>query len=263
MNEKLSESVKQVLDERIKNPLWGYIILAWFWFNWQNLAMLFMSDAPVKFRIDYILSQSWFYTRFVVAPVITGGVLAIVSPYVQLLLSKAHKRAEDRRRENVFWTKSEDLKDAIKLSKLRVQADRAVETENAKIDADVKAEIERGKREALKTEELETTKKSLLVELENLKNSAEKYKKENAIMQELIVKSSSIMERYLKTDNSTSIASLSEEIKNIYSEREIELATLRNAIRDGEKLSFEQAMIFSGELESALDNKNEQRYLPQ
>lgn len=170
MSEGLTDSVKQVLEERIKNPLWGFIILAWIWFNWPNLAMLFMSDAPVKFRIDYILSQDYFYLHFILAPVFAGGVLAVLSPYAQWLLSKAHKWADDRSRDNVYQSKRQDFVDAIKLSKLKVQSDRAVEAENAKIDADIKAEVERGKREELITQELESQKRVLEENIEQLKN---------------------------------------------------------------------------------------------
>lgn len=170
MSEGLTDSVKQVLEERIKNPLWGFIILAWIWFNWPNLAMLFMSDAPVKFRIDYILSQDYFYLHFILAPVFAGGVLAVLSPYAQWLLSKAHKWADDRSRDNVYQSKRQDFVDAIKLSKLKVQSDRAVEAENAKIDADIKAEVERGKREELVTQELESQKRVLEENIEQLKN---------------------------------------------------------------------------------------------
>lgn len=60
MSDGWLDSTMQAINDRIKSPLWGYIILAWVWFNWPNLAMLFMSDAPVKFRIDYILSQEFF-----------------------------------------------------------------------------------------------------------------------------------------------------------------------------------------------------------
>ncbi|WP_258034562.1 hypothetical protein [Pectobacterium odoriferum] len=240
MNANLSESVKKVLEERIKSPLWGFIILAWLWFNWPNLAVLFMSDAPVKFRIDYILSQNYFYLRSTVAPVIAGGLLAIITPYAQLLLSKTHKRAEDRHRNNVFMSKSEDVKDAIKLAKLRVQSDRVVETENAKIDANIKAEVERGKREALKTEELEASKQSLLIELKNLEKSIDLHRKEKALIQDLIVKSSSIMDKFFKIDNSSSIQKLKEEIKELYADRGIEMATIRNKIRDGEELTEQQ-----------------------
>lgn len=29
MNEGLTDSVKQALEQRLKNPLWGFILLAW------------------------------------------------------------------------------------------------------------------------------------------------------------------------------------------------------------------------------------------
>ena len=174
MSEGLTESVKQALEERIKNPLWGFIILSWIWFNWPNLAMLFMSDAPVKFRIDYILSQDYFYLHYIVAPVFAGGILAVVSPYAQWVLSKAHKWANDKSRDNVYQSKRQDFVDAIKLSKLKVQSDRAVETENAKIDADIKAEVERGKREELVTQELESQKRVLEENIESLNDEIER-----------------------------------------------------------------------------------------
>ncbi|MBO0400940.1 hypothetical protein J1F15_00750 [Enterobacter bugandensis] len=237
------ESVKQVLEERIKNPLWGFIILAWFWFNWPNLAMLFMSDAPVKFRIDYILSQHYFYLQFIVAPVISGGCLAVVTPYAQWLLSKAHKWAEDRHRYNVFLSKSADYEDSKKLSKLKVQSDRAVEAENAKIDADIKAEIERGKREALVTEELEASKQSMLVELDNMKNSISSLKKESDKIQDLIIESLSVMERFFKINDGNSIQQLRSEVEKLYSKSQIEISTIRNSLKDGRELNEEQHMI--------------------
>lgn len=72
MSDGWLDSTMQAINDRIKSPLWGYIILAWVWFNWPNLAMLFMSDAPVKFRIDYILSQEYFYVHYLLAPIFAG-----------------------------------------------------------------------------------------------------------------------------------------------------------------------------------------------
>lgn len=255
MSDGLAESVKQVLEERIKNPLWGFIILAWFWFNWPNLAMLFMSDAPVKFRIDYILSQDNFYIHFLVWPIIAGCILAVVTPYAHLLLSKAHKWAEDKHRENVFLIKSEDLKDTIKLSKLRVQSDRSVESENAKIDADIKAEIERGKREALVTEELEASKQSLLVELDNLKQSISLHRKEKEKIQDLIVESLSVMYKFFKIDDGRSIQKLKEEVENLYRESGIEISTIRNAQKYGRELTEQQLLTLIDHADKALKNR--------
>ncbi|MFI3308612.1 hypothetical protein [Ewingella allii] len=242
MSDGLAESVKKVLEERIKSPLWGFIILAWFWFNWPNLAMLFMSDSPVKFRIDYILSQNYFYLHFIISPVLAGGLLAVVTPYAQWLLSKAHKWADDKHRDNVFLTKSDDFKDAIKLSKLRVQSDRAVETENAKIDADIQAQIERGKREALVTQELEVSKQSLLDELDILKRSISLYRDEQGKIQDLTVKSLSVLERFFMIDDSSSIQQLSNEVKKLYSESGLEMSVIRNAIKDGRELTDQQML---------------------
>jgi hypothetical protein len=257
MSDGVVESVRQVLEERIKNPLWGFIILAWFWFNWPNLAMLFMSDAPVKFRIDYILSQHYFYLHFIVAPIISGGFLAIVTPYAQWLLSKAHKWAEDRHRYNLFLSKSADYEDSKKLSKLKVQSDRAVEAENAKIDADIKAEIERGKREALITEELEASKQSMLVELNNLKQSISSLKNESDKIQDLIIESLSVMERFFKINDSSSIQQLRDEVENLYSASGIEISTIRNSLKNGRELNEQQHMVLFDNVADVLRKRRE------
>jgi hypothetical protein len=255
MSDGLAESVKQVLEERIKSPLWGFIILAWLWFNWPNLAMLFMSDSPVKFRIDYILSQNYFYLHFIISPVLAGGLLAIVTPYAQWLLSKAHKWAEDGLRYNVFLTTSDDLKDAIKLSKLRVQSDRAVETENAKIDADIQTQIERGKREALITQELEVSKQSLLDEMDIIKKSISLYKEEQRKIQDLTVKSLSVLEKFFTIDDSSSIQQLSNEVKNLYSASGLEMSVIRNAIKDNQELTEQQMLTMLDAIGEASKNK--------
>ncbi|KHS68246.1 hypothetical protein RC77_11570 [Pectobacterium brasiliense] len=256
MSDGLAGAVKQALEERIKNPLWGFIILAWFWFNWPNLALMFMSDAPVKFRIDYILSQEFFYLHYVAAPVLAGGLLAVVSPYAQWLLSKAHKWADDRYRDNVFKIKEKNLEDAISLSTLKVKADRAEDLEKAKSDAEIKIEVERGKREQLKTEELEAIKKALLDELENLRTSVSMQKeeidktlKEKVKIQDSIVESLLIMEKFFKVGDSNSIQSLKKEVENLYSTSEIEMSSIRNAIKAKRKLTDQQTITFFDRLD--------------
>lgn len=171
MSDGWLDSTMQAINDRIKSPLWGYIILAWVWFNWPNLAMLFMSDAPVKFRIDYILSQEYFYVHYLLAPVFFGSVLAVITPYAQWLLSLAQKWATDKHSENIYLSKEKEYLNSIRLTGLKVRVAREEEKENAKIDADIKAEVERGKREELVTEDLETARKQMLKEISNLKES--------------------------------------------------------------------------------------------
>ncbi|HHV5313344.1 hypothetical protein [Klebsiella pneumoniae] len=259
MNEGLTDSVKQALEQRLKNPLWGFILLAWMWFNWPNLAMLFMSDAPVKFRIDYILSQEYFYLHYMIAPILSGSILAIISPYAQWLLSQAHKWADDRYSANTFKIKERDFQEAIDLSTLKVKADRAEDLAKAKSDADIQEQIERGRREELKTEELESIKNALSDELESLKTSVslqqaeiDSLSKDKARIQDLIVESLFIMENIFSISDSSSIQKIKKEVEKLYSASEIEISSILNAINAKRELTPQQTMIFFDKLDEKL-----------
>ncbi|HEC0358716.1 TPA: hypothetical protein R1R14_002465 [Enterobacter hormaechei] len=240
MDGGLTDSVKHALEQRIKSPLWGFIILAWTWFNWPNLAMLFMSDAPVKFRIDYILSQDYFYLYYVFAPILSGSILAVVSPYAQWLLSQAHRWADDRYKDNVFQSKERVFQDNIKLSKLKVQSDMAVDVEIAKINADIQTEVERGKREQILTEELETQKKILDEKIELLTKKFEDEKadfeellKEKQKIQDIAINVTTLLEKALRLDDRRSVQQLVDEISDLFSVEDFELSEQRNALKNG------------------------------
>ncbi|HBS7497731.1 TPA: hypothetical protein MAQ91_000619 [Klebsiella pneumoniae] len=240
MDGGLTDSVKHALEQRIKSPLWGFIILAWTWFNWPNLAMLFMSDAPVKFRIDYILSQDYFYLYYVFAPILSGSILAVVSPYAQWLLSQAHRWANDRYKDNVFQSKERVFQDNIKLSKLKVQSDMAVDVEIAKINADIQTEVERGKREQILTEELETQKKILdekiellTKKLEDEKADFEELLKEKQKIQDIAINVTTLLEKALRLDDRRSVQQLVDEISDLFSVEDFELSEQRNALKNG------------------------------
>ncbi|MHB7594582.1 hypothetical protein ACYCMP_18770 [Klebsiella pneumoniae] len=240
MDGGLTDSVKHALEQRIKSPLWGFIILAWTWFNWPNLAMLFMSDAPVKFRIDYILSQDYFYLYYVFAPILSGSILAVVSPYAQWLLSQAHRWADDRYKDNVFQSKERVFQDNIKLSKLKVQSDMAVDVEIAKINADIQTEVERGKREQILTEELETQKKILDEKIELLNKKLEDEKadfeellKEKQKIQDIAINVTTLLEKALRLDDRRSVQQLVDEISDLFSVEDFELSEQRNALKNG------------------------------
>ncbi|MFB4978176.1 hypothetical protein ACE3LL_14915 [Enterobacter hormaechei subsp. steigerwaltii] len=240
MDGGLTDSVKHALEQRIKSPLWGFIILAWTWFNWPNLAMLFTSDAPVKFRIDYILSQDYFYLYYVFAPILSGSILAVVSPYAQWLLSQAHRWADDRYKDNVFQSKERVFQDNIKLSKLKVQSDMAVDVEIAKINADIQTEVERGKREQILTEELETQKKILdekiellTKKLEDEKADFEELLKEKQKIQDIAINVTTLLEKALRLDDRRSVQQLVDEISDLFSVEDFELSEQRNALKNG------------------------------
>lgn len=249
MSDGWLDSTMQAINDRIKSPLWGYIILAWVWFNWPNLAMLFMSDAPVKFRIDYILSQEYFYVHYLLAPIFCGSVLAVITPYAQWLLSLAQKWATDKHSENVYLTKEKEYLDSIRLTGLKVRAAREEEKENAKIDADIKAEVERGKREELVTEELQTEKKLIQKEIYNLKLLVSKEKQtienmeiEKEKLQDLIVASLEVMNDFFKVDNSRSLQQLKSRVEELLTVSDIEASTIRNALRQKKELTSSQRL---------------------
>ena len=249
MSDGWLDSTMQAINDRIKSPLWGYIILAWVWFNWPNLATLFMSDAPVKFRIDYILSQEYFYVHYLLAPIFCGSVLAVITPYAQWLLSLAQKWATDKHNENVYLTKEKEYLDSIRLTGLKVRAAREEEKENAKIDADIKVEVERGKREELVTEELQTEKKLIQKEIYNLKLLVSKEKQtienmeiEKEKLQDLIVASLEVMNDFFKVDNSRSLQQLKSRVEELLTVSDIEASTIRNALRQKKELTSSQRL---------------------
>ncbi|HHV8780957.1 TPA: hypothetical protein ACUP6U_000538 [Escherichia coli] len=264
MSDGWLDSTMQAINDRIKSPLWGYIILAWVWFNWPNLAMLFMSDAPVKFRIDYILSQEYFYAHYLLAPVFFGGVLAVITPYAQWLLSLAQKWATDKHSENVYLTKEKEYLDSIRLTGLKVRAAREEEKENAKIDADIKAEVERGKREELVTEELQTEKKLIQKEIYNLKLLVSKEKQtienmeiEKEKLQDLIVASLEVMDDFFKVDNSRSLQQLKSRVEELLTVSDIEASTIRNALRQKKELTSSQTMKMLDMVEAKIKKEKE------
>ncbi|EPD1645448.1 hypothetical protein ACTM7X_25335 [Citrobacter braakii] len=264
MSDGWLDSTMQAINDRIKSPLWGYIILAWVWFNWPNLAMLFMSDAPVKFRIDYILSQEFFYVHYLLAPIFCGSVLAVITPYAQWLLSHAQKWATDKHSENIYLSKEKEYRDSIKLTGLKVQAAREEEKENAKIDADIKAEVERGKREELVTEELQTVKEQILKEISNLKESVsiekqtiENIAKEKERLQDLIVASLEVMDDFFKVDDSHSLQQLKSRAEELFTVSDIETSTIRNALRHKKELTSSQTMKMLDMVEAKIKKEKE------
>ena len=249
MSEGWLASTMQTINNRAKSPLWGFIILAWIWFNWPNLAMLFMSDAPVKFRIDFILLQEHFYLHYVLTPVFYGVLLAIITPYAQWLLSLAQRWATDKHSENIYLIKEREYKDSIRLSGLKVRVARAEEKENAKIDADIKAEVERGKREELVTEDLQAAKKKITDEVASLKENVvrekdilSKTEREKDNLQDLIVALLEIMNEFFKVDNSRAFQELKDKAEELLTVSDFEASAIRNALKQNKELTQSQTL---------------------
>lgn len=87
------EDIKDNFKSRLESPYWGFIFFSWLGFNWQNIARLLMSEKPVETRIIEITSQHLFFLHYWLAPVVLGVILAISTPYLQLLIGLAHSKA--------------------------------------------------------------------------------------------------------------------------------------------------------------------------
>ncbi len=172
----VTESIKEVVQDRLTNPLWGYIILSWCGFNWQNLAILFMSNSAVNVRIGQIMSDERFYSHSLILPVIVGCFLAIISPYLRLCLSVLHGLANKMQRasekENLLGIYDFRIETANK----KADAEYADQIANAAKQLELsqkEQEIEQGKlqTQSLKAEETELKDKvtALQTEVSNLK----------------------------------------------------------------------------------------------
>lgn len=132
------EQIKQAFKERISSPLWGYVFFSWLGFNWENIAILFMSKKEIEARIASITSQDWFFVHYIVLPVIVGAALATISPYLQQWLSTAHKKAEETRKENNLAEElrliDEDMVKKRKSIELANVEELTNKSEQAKID---------------------------------------------------------------------------------------------------------------------------------
>lgn len=157
----VSESLKETIKTRLSNPLWGYIALSWLGFNWQNIATLFMGTQPVNFRIYEITSQDWFYTHYLIAPIVVGFLLAIISPYLQLLITKTHSWAQKRQieAEKEQAVNKYDLE--IALAQKKVEADKAKELALAIETNKITEQNEVGNRAKFDTSQLQDKYNSL------------------------------------------------------------------------------------------------------
>ena len=146
----IKDSLIQTIRERFGNPMWGYIALSWFGFNWKNIAILFFSKSTIEERIKVVISQDYLYLHYLIMPVVVGCVLAASSPYIKWAFSKAHEYGEsmlnevDKRRINAAYQKDIDT------------ANKTVERDFA--EADKQKELV----------EIEETKKQLPYKTDNL-----------------------------------------------------------------------------------------------
>lgn len=171
MEDDLKESITQAVKERLASPLWGYIFLSWLGFNWQNIAILFMSDKTVEERISGITCHHWFFAHYLIAPIFLGAVLAAASPYLHQLLAWAHKKAKEKTRQSLKNKIIQKYEDDIDIAEKKVDAETATELAKAKRLKEITRVDEEKKRISLDTIELEKKYKQRESDLEEIEKS--------------------------------------------------------------------------------------------
>ncbi|MBA0214163.1 MULTISPECIES: hypothetical protein [Pectobacterium] len=231
MEDGLKESVTLAIKERLSSPLWGYILLSWAGFNWQNIAKLFMSQKTVEERITDIISQNWFYFQFLIAPMILGASLAIISPYLKQWLSAAHKRADRKQREELKQKIIDKYDDDIAIVGKKVAANKAQELAEEKEHTKVIQEQEKQKREVLNTEsieenlqQLEKKKYNLETSIKELGEQEDRVQEETKIWRNRSLQIINTIKKINSVSDSRSLNSIKDEISGFFSEEELEIS---------------------------------------
>lgn len=170
-DESIAGSVKDVVKERLKNPLWGYIALSWCGFNWQNLAVLFMSKSSVTTRIEQITGTENFYGLYLAAPITVGIVLSVISPYLNYGIAWTKRWLEEKEREGIKKSLIAEYEMQRETAEKRVEALNAEKLAQSVQDKKVIEQEELSKREALKTEALKAEYEQLQLNINVLKIS--------------------------------------------------------------------------------------------
>ncbi|MDU0999467.1 MULTISPECIES: hypothetical protein [Citrobacter] len=163
-DESITDSVKDVVKERLKNPLWGYIALSWCGFNWKNLAILFMSKSSVTTRIEQITRSENFYWLYLAAPVALGIVLSVISPYLNYGIAWTKRWLEAKEREGVKKSLIAEYEMQKETAEKKVEALNAEKLAQSVQHTKLVEQEEIAKRDKLKTE-------ALKAEFEQLQNN--------------------------------------------------------------------------------------------
>ena len=231
MSEGLKDSISEAVKERLASPIWGYLLMSWLGFNWQNLAILFMSDKAVEQRIVDITSQEYFLIKHFLFPVVLGTLLVIFSPYFKHLLSITHRRAEQKNRESIKRKVIDKYDDDIEISDKKIAALNADKLAMEKEETKIVIEKEKQKRESLDTKNLEENIKLLKkqqrdseLSVKELGDQALRIREESDIWRNKSIQAMSILSSYNNISDNRSLNEIKDELSKIFSHEEVEIA---------------------------------------
>ncbi len=72
------------LSERIRTPVFSYVIFSFAVFNWKGIFYIIFSENEVRERFEYLEQSTNWATSFVL-PIVTGLAIALAAPWISLL----------------------------------------------------------------------------------------------------------------------------------------------------------------------------------
>ncbi|CAI2070302.1 Uncharacterised protein [Serratia quinivorans] len=176
--QELTDAVKKTLVDRINTPLFGFIILSWFSFNWSDIATLLLSKKDIQERINAINSTSDLLGHSLLYPILLGYLLSVIFPYAQWTVSYLQRVAQKLLNSNNERMEQQEHNLTKKLAKLRAEAEGALEIEKIEIKntiADKEILIAQKKANLV---ELNDTYSDIQKEISNAESKLNKLKQE-------------------------------------------------------------------------------------
>ncbi|MGP1052087.1 hypothetical protein ACJ8PG_24495, partial [Serratia sp. CY68758] len=125
MNE-LAEAVKKTLVDRLNTPLFGFIAISWVMFNWDNILFVIFSKLTIEQRISGLRAMEFFYCKTIILPAVTGFVLSIVFPYLQVLISIFQIAAQKINDKITLGREKLECEAVMQLAAVRAKANNSV-----------------------------------------------------------------------------------------------------------------------------------------
>ncbi|EZQ10221.1 hypothetical protein [Acinetobacter sp. Ver3] len=142
------------INTRVKEPYWGFFLLAFLAFNWRALFLLCFAKGTAQEKIFLFDDQTTFLS-LIVFPIITAVAIMLVTPWLKVLFGWISRSAYER-------LNSQDLKREHKYlaEKNLLEQERSLELANkekelidqAKRDVDIEQINDENTREILRAE---------------------------------------------------------------------------------------------------------------